>query len=84
MLSGVDATLFLDQVKVMGNTVPEGLKKLIAAMERAQPIASSEISRYLDKMAVQAYRDRGFPAKSGFYEQVTLCQAVFCFLFLAL
>jgi hypothetical protein len=40
VLSGVDATLFLDQVKVMGNTAPEGLKKLIAAMERAQPIAS--------------------------------------------
>ena len=35
VLSGEDAAIFLDQAKVMGKNAPQGLKKLIAAMERA-------------------------------------------------
>jgi hypothetical protein len=35
VLSGEDTAIFLDQAKVMGKNAPEGLKKLIAAMERA-------------------------------------------------
>jgi hypothetical protein len=35
VLSGEDAAIFLDQAKVMGKNAPEGVKKLIAAMERA-------------------------------------------------
>ena len=35
VLSGEDAASFLDQAKVMGKNAPEGVKKLIAAMERA-------------------------------------------------
>lgn len=34
-LSGEDAELFVDQAKVMGQTAPDGVRKLVGAMERA-------------------------------------------------
>jgi hypothetical protein len=40
VLSGEDPTIFLDQAKVMGETSPEGVKKLVAAMERARSLIS--------------------------------------------
>jgi hypothetical protein len=40
VLSGEDAAIFLDQAKVMGETGPEGVKKLVAAMERARSLIS--------------------------------------------
>ena len=36
VLSGEDAGLFVDQAKVMGQTAPDGLKRLVEAMERAR------------------------------------------------
>jgi hypothetical protein len=35
VLSGEDASMFLDQAKVMGKNAREGLKKLVAAMENS-------------------------------------------------
>jgi hypothetical protein len=34
-LSGEDAGLFVEQAKVMGETAPDGVRKLVGAMERA-------------------------------------------------
>jgi len=36
VLSGEDAELFVDQARVMGQTAPDGVKKLIEAIERAR------------------------------------------------
>jgi hypothetical protein len=36
MLSGEGAAIFVDQAKMMGETAPEGVGKLVAAMERAR------------------------------------------------
>ena len=36
VLSGEDAELFVDQARVMGQTAPDGVKKLVEAMERAR------------------------------------------------
>ena len=47
-LSGEDAVIFLDQAKVMGKNAPEGVKKLIAAMERLTSRKHDGLGRLAD------------------------------------